>query len=255
VGALLLDVRRLSDRIGQKRLFIISVIGFTIAYYLKKRHIFGDMKLEVLDSTKRIVGTLPTSKRRGLSRITWGMRLPAPTVPAAASVAGGATVGPRVLPGTYTVRMTKDDKVYSTPLVVLPDPRATHTAAERKGGDAMQRPVHRIDGDADPAGDDADANRTGEVLSDMTMAADTASQPSRWVPSRLMAQCLRPSPRRASDRRRFSRHARDRFVRVIGRCPMASMQSCASWTGNYWQVRTSRCIPPSCSDAFEWLKG
>ena len=103
-----------------------------ITYYLKKRHIFGDMKLEVLDSTKRVVGTLPTSKRRGLSRITWGMRLPAPTVPAAASVAGAATVGPRVLPGTYMVRMTKDDKVYTTPLVVLPDPRATHSIADRK---------------------------------------------------------------------------------------------------------------------------
>jgi hypothetical protein len=103
-----------------------------ITYYMKKRHIFGDMKIEVLDSAKRVVGTLPTSKRRGLSRITWGMRLPAPTVPAAASVAGGATVGPRVLPGTYTVRMTNDDKIYTTPLVVLPDPRTTHTMADRK---------------------------------------------------------------------------------------------------------------------------
>ena len=102
-----------------------------ITYYLKKRHIFGDMKLEVLDSTKHVVGTLPTSKRRGLSRITWGMRLPAPTVPAAASIAGAASVGTRVLPGTYTVRMTKDDKVYTTPLVVLPDPRATHSVADR----------------------------------------------------------------------------------------------------------------------------
>ncbi len=103
-----------------------------ITYYLKKRHIFGDMKLEVLDSAGHVVGTLPTSKRRGLSRVNWGMRLKAPTVPAAAAAAFGATVGPRVLPGTYTVRMTKDEKVYSTPLVVLPDPRAKHSAADRK---------------------------------------------------------------------------------------------------------------------------
>ena len=46
--------------------------------------------------------------------------------------AGGATVGPRVLPGTYTVRMTKDKHVYTTALQVLPDPRATHSAADRK---------------------------------------------------------------------------------------------------------------------------
>jgi photosystem II stability/assembly factor-like uncharacterized protein len=102
-----------------------------ITYYLKKRHIFGDMKLEVLDSTGSVVGTLPSTKRRGLSRVTWGMRMKAPTVPAAAA-ATGASVGPRVLPGTYTVRMTMDGQVYSTPLVVLPDPRATHTPAERR---------------------------------------------------------------------------------------------------------------------------
>jgi photosystem II stability/assembly factor-like uncharacterized protein len=103
-----------------------------ITYYLKKRHIFGDMKIEVLDSAGHVVGTLPTSKRRGLSRVTWSMRLKAPTVPAAAAAAGGAIFGPRVLPGTYTVRMTKDKHVYSTPLRVLPDPRATHSAADRK---------------------------------------------------------------------------------------------------------------------------
>ncbi|MEP6729547.1 MAG: sialidase, partial [bacterium] len=103
-----------------------------ITYYLKKRHIFGDMKIEVLDSAGHVVGTLPSSKRRGLSRVTWSMRMKAPTVPAAASAAGGASIGPRVLPGTYTVRMTKDNQVYSTSLQVLPDARTPHTAADRK---------------------------------------------------------------------------------------------------------------------------
>ena len=103
-----------------------------ITYYLKKRHIFGDMKLEVLDAAGHLVSTLPSSKRRGLSRVTWSMRMKAPTVPAAASAAGGASVGPRVLPGAYTVRMTKDKAVYTTPLQVLPDPRTTHTAADRR---------------------------------------------------------------------------------------------------------------------------
>ena len=102
-----------------------------ITYYLQKRHIFGDMKLEVLDSTGKVVSTIPTTKRRGLSRVTWSMRLPAPTVPSAASIAGGATIGPRLLPGTYTVRMTKDKDVLTTPLVVVPDPRLPHTAADR----------------------------------------------------------------------------------------------------------------------------
>jgi photosystem II stability/assembly factor-like uncharacterized protein len=103
-----------------------------ITYYQQKRHIFGDLKIEILDADGKFVTTVPSSKRRGLNRATWGMRLKAPRVPTAASAAFGAAVGPRVLPGNYTVRMTKGTNVYTTQLQVLPDPRAKHTAADRK---------------------------------------------------------------------------------------------------------------------------
>jgi photosystem II stability/assembly factor-like uncharacterized protein len=103
-----------------------------ITYYQKKRHIFGDLKMEVFDENGKPLGTVPTSKRRGLSRATWSMRLKPPKVPAAASASFGAATGPRLLPGTYTVKLTKDKQVYSTPLVVVPDPRAKHTAEERR---------------------------------------------------------------------------------------------------------------------------
>jgi hypothetical protein len=103
-----------------------------ITYYLKKRHIFGDMKMEVLDASGKVVGTIPSTKRRGLSRVTWSMRQKPPRVPPAASAAFGAAYGPRVLPGTYTVRMTKDNQVYTMPLSVVPDPRGTHSAADRQ---------------------------------------------------------------------------------------------------------------------------
>ena len=103
-----------------------------ITYYLKKRHIFGDMKIAVFDKDGRSLGTIPSGKRRGLSRVTWSMRLKAPKVPTAATAAFGAAFGPRVLPGTYTVKMTKDKDVYTTALVVVPDPRAKHTPAERQ---------------------------------------------------------------------------------------------------------------------------
>jgi photosystem II stability/assembly factor-like uncharacterized protein len=103
-----------------------------ITYYLKKRHIFGDMAIEVLDQEGHSLGTIPTSKRRGLSRVTWSMRLKPPRVPPAASAAFGAAIGPRVLPGSYTVRMTKDTAVYTTRIEIVPDPRARHTAEDRR---------------------------------------------------------------------------------------------------------------------------
>src|SRR6266567_2782172 len=98
-----------------------------ITYYQQKRHIFGDLKIEILDATGKVLSIVPSSKRRGLNRATWSMRLKAPRVPTAASAAFGAAFGPRVLPGTYTVKMTKDNKVYTTQLVVTRDPRSTYT--------------------------------------------------------------------------------------------------------------------------------
>ncbi len=115
-----------------------------ITYYQKKRHIFGDLKIEILDPKGSVVGTVPASKRRGLNRVRWGMRLDAPTVPPAASIAGGATTGPRVMPGTYTVRMTKDKQVYTTPLKVVLDPRAKFTAVDRQANYDLSMKLYKL---------------------------------------------------------------------------------------------------------------
>jgi len=39
-----------------------------------------------------------------------------------------------VLPGTYTIKMTKDTATYTTQLVVVPDARSTHTPEDRRAG-------------------------------------------------------------------------------------------------------------------------
>ena len=103
-----------------------------ITYYQRSRHIFGDLKIEVFDANGKLLDTLSGSKHRGLNRATWSMHLKAPLVPPAASAAFEAASGPRVLPGTYTVKLTKGDQVYETKINVVLDPRATYTAADRK---------------------------------------------------------------------------------------------------------------------------
>src|SRR5204862_4022636 len=52
-----------------------------INYYQRERHLFGKLKLEVLDSSGRVVDELPASKRPGLNRVTWPMRVKPPRVP------------------------------------------------------------------------------------------------------------------------------------------------------------------------------
>jgi hypothetical protein len=103
-----------------------------IPYYQRSRHIFGDLKMEIFDAQGKLVDTVASSKRRGVSRATWSMHLKGPKVPPAATAMFQAVTGPRVLPGTYTVKMTKGDKVYTTQLEVVLDPRAKFTVEERR---------------------------------------------------------------------------------------------------------------------------
>jgi nucleotide-binding universal stress UspA family protein len=117
-----------------------SVDGAVITYYQKARHVVGRMKLEILDSNGKVIETLPTSKRKGINRVVWSMRTKPPQVPPAASLAFASTQGQRVMPGTYTVRLTKGDKVTEMPLVVGLDKRAEYTVADRQAQyDAAER--------------------------------------------------------------------------------------------------------------------
>jgi photosystem II stability/assembly factor-like uncharacterized protein len=132
-----------------------------ITYYQQKRHIFGDLKIEVLDQDGKLLSIVPSSKRRGLNRATWSMRLKAPRVPTAASAAFSAATGPRVLPGTYTVKMTKDKNVYTTQLQVTADPRSKATSEDRKAQFDLSMKLYNLLGDMTFAVDRINGVRLG----------------------------------------------------------------------------------------------
>jgi photosystem II stability/assembly factor-like uncharacterized protein len=106
--------------------------GAVISYYQRTRHVFGRLKLEVLDADGHLIEALPAGKRKGINRVTWSMQVSPPRVPTAAQAAFAGTQGARVVPGTYTVRMTKGGKVYEQTLQVGLDRRASYTVADRK---------------------------------------------------------------------------------------------------------------------------
>ncbi|WP_395681025.1 WD40/YVTN/BNR-like repeat-containing protein [Dokdonella sp.] len=106
--------------------------GAEITYYQKSRHLFGKLKIEVLDDKGVVLDTIPASVRRGINRVSWQMRAKPPRVPSAAQVAFNSTQGPRVPPGTYTVRMTKGKEVYETKIDVALDRRATYSVADHR---------------------------------------------------------------------------------------------------------------------------
>ena len=107
--------------------------GASIAYYLKKRHLYGDLRVEVYDAQGKLLATVPGSKRRGVNRVTWGMRSKAPKIPPATNLVPESFlfVGPRVLPGTYTVKLVRGDQTLASTVSVEGDPRSGYTAEDR----------------------------------------------------------------------------------------------------------------------------
>jgi hypothetical protein len=105
--------------------------GASITYYLKKRHIFGSMKLEIMDADGGVIKTLPTTKNRGLNRVFWNMRLKRPKTANAPGLSFNITTGPMVPEGTYTVRLVKGKEVYTGKLKLVPNPVSAHIAKDR----------------------------------------------------------------------------------------------------------------------------
>jgi hypothetical protein len=103
------------------------------------------------------------------------MHLKPPTVPPAATAAFQAAIGPRVLPGAYTVKLTRGDKVYTSQLNVALDPRAKYTIDDRR---AQFDLVNRLAADLNHMSWAVDAilqvrdNATAQKKTDLAEAAD-----------------------------------------------------------------------------------
>jgi photosystem II stability/assembly factor-like uncharacterized protein len=115
-----------------------------INYYQRERHLFGKLKLEILDPSGRVIDELPASKRPGLNRVTWPMRVKSPRVPPGAQIAYAGVRGPRLVPGAYTVRLTKAGKVSETKLTVGLDRRVKFNASDREAQFDAAMKVHAL---------------------------------------------------------------------------------------------------------------
>jgi photosystem II stability/assembly factor-like uncharacterized protein len=118
--------------------------GAVITYYQRTRHLFGKLRMEILDGEGTVIDELPASTRRGLNRVVWTMHRHAPRVPPAAQVAFAGTQGPRVLPGTYTVRLEKNGTRYDTNLTVGLDARVKWSAGDRQAQYAAAMKVYDL---------------------------------------------------------------------------------------------------------------
>jgi photosystem II stability/assembly factor-like uncharacterized protein len=103
-----------------------------ILYYLKERPMTEDVKVQILDDKGEVMQTIPGSKRKGLNKVYWDMRMKPPKVASGARLDFGGFTGPEVLPGIYKVKLIKGDKSVEGTIEVKADPKSVHSQEERE---------------------------------------------------------------------------------------------------------------------------
>ncbi|MBK6731848.1 MAG: glycosyl hydrolase [Bacteroidetes bacterium] len=103
-----------------------------ISYFMSKRHVFGDMYLEVYDSDGNLLKKLPASGRKGLNIVSIDTRMKAPKVPLSINPLGEAIFGPDRPAGTYTIKVIKEDQTYETQLDLNDNPVLNYSDADKK---------------------------------------------------------------------------------------------------------------------------
>ncbi|WP_041650021.1 WD40/YVTN/BNR-like repeat-containing protein [Marivirga tractuosa] len=103
-----------------------------IIYYLKKRHTFGKMSMEIQDAEGKFISELSPGKSKGINVVSWNYTSKAPKMAKGKTITFGGFTAPRVSAGTYKVVMKKGKDTYSTDLIVEYDSTSLLTAEERK---------------------------------------------------------------------------------------------------------------------------
>jgi len=102
-----------------------------ITYYLKKRHIFGKMTMEVQDVNGNKLIDLTPGKSKGINVVNWNGQIKQPKMAKGKSLTFGGFTTPRVQAGVYKVIMTKGKQTYETEVTFENDPKSMLTEAER----------------------------------------------------------------------------------------------------------------------------
>ncbi len=102
-----------------------------IDYYLKKRHLFGDLSVGICNPEGELIKTLPGGKRKGINRVKWHMRRKPPKAARSATL-GMGIFGPAAPEGTYTYKLNKGKSSFTGALELINDPASPHTPADRR---------------------------------------------------------------------------------------------------------------------------
>lgn len=100
--------------------------GAYIAYYMRRRHTFGKMTMDILNDQGVVVKTIAPGKSGGINVVSFPTRLRMPKgAPTMNRQALGSSIFPPAIPeGMYTVRISKGQQTFETTVNLRFDPAA-----------------------------------------------------------------------------------------------------------------------------------
>ncbi|WP_028375171.1 WD40/YVTN/BNR-like repeat-containing protein [Leeuwenhoekiella sp. MAR_2009_132] len=143
-----------------------------IMYYMKKRHTFGKMSMQIKDLEGNLIAEPVPGKSKGINIVYWDYLKKAPKV--AVGKIPSFVIAPKVDAGDYNVVITKGKEIYEHRISVKNDPNSIVTDADRTANKALTLRLfnaiedlaylgYRIDSTVELLKEDATKNATKAV--------------------------------------------------------------------------------------------
>jgi len=115
-----------------------------VGYYLKKRHTFGKMTIEIQDKNGQKIADIDAKKQKGINIVSWNYRMKVPKVATGKTFSFGGFTAPRVPEGIYTLVMTKGKSEYRHDFELKYDPKSNISLADRKAQEEMVMTLYNM---------------------------------------------------------------------------------------------------------------
>lgn len=103
-----------------------------IIYYLKERAITGNLKIEIYDKDGKLLKSIDGTKRKGINKVEWDMRLNPPRVATGSRIDWGGFIGPVAEPGVYTIKLLKGDKTFTGTMEIRDEPNFPYSKEDKE---------------------------------------------------------------------------------------------------------------------------
>jgi len=144
-----------------------------LVYYLKKRHTFGKMRMEVQDMDGNKIISLSPGKSKGINVVYWNFNKNTPKMAEGKTLSFGGFASPRVAAGQYKIVLTKGKNTYEHVIDVVYDEESITTLEQRKEQEKLTETlfnmvedlayiVYEINGTMDKAQEVIDNNPNGK---------------------------------------------------------------------------------------------